>query len=493
VLLGEKSGRLSLARVGTAAPKVGKYAVDLPTFEEHVLPSLEPLPASSEKRLPPPDPLPTNPRLYTLPSGVVEAVSLLRILEEEVHEAGSPLADGSPPPAAGSPTAAVGSSPAVGEASPVADASPQELDVEAEAKRKEAIIYIPSSGKEERVEEDTLEAVPEGWRAPPDILPDEEVSEDEALPRLTLCDEVGKMGLLSVKFPITLNRALDGQSGSVVLGTLPQAAKGQRDHAAVEAVKRRSDARVFKITRSNRDTMVEHAFAALREGLGLGAEPQKAAAERKERNVARGEKRKRVEAAQFRRAEERAAKIARVPLKPLSEETPAERETALKAARKAARKKERAEEDKKLKAKIEAEAKKKREERKRKVAAKAEMRDLARSGKALKLDCADDSGDEVKMDDDAEVQAMGAPTQALDSDDEGLEATVVKAAPVRRNSMATPPPSPLPGASPIGGGPPQRMQRTTSTQSLGTRAARLSAGSAASAGASPVVLLEEDD
>merc|ERR1712079_516399 len=55
-----------------------------------------------------------------------------------------------------------------------------------------------------------------------------------------------------------------------VLGTLPQPARGQRDHEVVERVKRRADVRVVRITRNNRDSVVSQVYSTLRESLNLG-------------------------------------------------------------------------------------------------------------------------------------------------------------------------------------------------------------------------------
>merc|ERR1712232_153735 len=58
--------------------------------------------------------------------------------------------------------------------------------------------------------------------------------------------------------------------GHIFLGTLPQPAKGQRDHEVVDKIKRRQDAWVMRITRNNRDSALAQVYAQLRESLGLG-------------------------------------------------------------------------------------------------------------------------------------------------------------------------------------------------------------------------------
>merc|ERR1712048_42889 len=107
--------------------------------------------------------------------------------------------------------------------------------------------------------------LPAGWIDP--AL--EEWVERRAMPRVCVCDEVGKMELLSIEFgPAFMEALKDGSA--MLLGTLPQPAKGQRDHEVVDAVKKRTDAKVLRITRNNRDPLVAQAYAQLRECLGLG-------------------------------------------------------------------------------------------------------------------------------------------------------------------------------------------------------------------------------
>ncbi|CAE6940127.1 NTPCR [Symbiodinium natans] len=107
----------------------------------------------------------------------------------------------------------------------------------------------------------SLREVPEGWK------PEDEEEDEEPVPRLCVVDEVGKMGLLSVQFPKTLARVLEIDT---VLATGVQSAKGQRDPEAVEDIKKRPGARVVKLTRGNRDAVVDQTYAFLRESLGLG-------------------------------------------------------------------------------------------------------------------------------------------------------------------------------------------------------------------------------
>lgn len=202
--------RCSLARLGTDPPKVGKYTVDLASFERFALPAISPPP--------PPDAfiLPVDSHLFLQPSGNEEVVRLLSTEEEDDEGEGG-----------------------------------------------KCLIHSPSQG-ELIVEMDRLRPVPEGWRPPGWREP-----EDDKRPILCICDEVGKMGLLSLKFQPVLFSALDCKK-MTVLGTLPQPAKNQRDPETIERIKKRPDARLVRMTRGNRDALVDQAYSALRECLGLG-------------------------------------------------------------------------------------------------------------------------------------------------------------------------------------------------------------------------------
>jgi len=146
-------------------------------------------------------------------------------------------------------------------------------------------IFQPSTLKVLRVESSQLQPLPEGYKMPRPLT---EEDDPEAQPRLCICDEVGKMCLLSLKMPETLKAALDAPRKypriSAVFGTLPQTAKGQRDHEAVEHVKKRPDVKIYNITRNNRDERFNQVYLAVRNSLGLG-EPgtSKAAIKRREK------------------------------------------------------------------------------------------------------------------------------------------------------------------------------------------------------------------
>lgn len=564
--------RLTLARLGQALPRVGKYSVDLDSFEAHVLPTIAPPPPLEPMPPPPLPPLPENPRLYIHPStGVVEAVSLLGNVsdgteggEEAWHQtwyvegvnnvldgeyqlsdiATTPLngekpiyrKTGEPPSflffvaktqtwfigsdhtqstgwvkgagaelvqitewqtvdglswqvddritvvcakAAGDTTAGP---PTQEEAETGPEASPEgspAAESQSEpAKPQRVNIYIPSLDKEQEVDVGALEPVPDGWRPPDDLPPIEEDSEEEGPPRVCLCDEVGKMGLLSLRFPPTLYAALD--SKTTVLGTLPQAARGQRDAEAVEIVKRRPDVRVFKLTRNNRDSMVDHAYAALREGLALGDTPGQAAKDRVVRNAERAERnadRKR------RRAEVEAVAAKKQAVLKRRAETPEDRENALKIARKAAKDRERAESKKQRAAKEASKAKDAREQRKKRLASRQEVQDLARKGKAVEVGV-EDSDEDLEMESDVD---MGTPCQALDSDDEGVEATVVVAnVPAKARRLPIPSPSPLPSPLPSPPG-----SSAAPSAAAARRLSRSKSSQSQLAGAPSVVLLED--
>jgi len=174
-------------------------------------------------------------------------------------------------------------------------------------------ILFPLTEQELEVEESKLQPVPEGWKPPRDA--DDSESEDEhPRPRLCVCDEVGKMELLSLRFPDAFLSSLD--SGVSVLGTIPQPARGQIDSEVVETVKKRPDVRVMKITRNNRDSLTEQAYVFLRESLGLGPpgtgtvrrskrKLQREAAEREEREKAEAIEREKVAKRERQQAKER--------------------------------------------------------------------------------------------------------------------------------------------------------------------------------------------
>jgi len=155
-------------------------------------------------------PLPRNPMLYTLPDGTIEAVSVMR--EEDEEEGGG------------------------------------------------CTIFVPSLNVERNTEFERLSCVPDGWIA---------AKATGEPPLLCVCDEVGKMELLSLKFPPSLRAALD-RPDVLVLGTLPQAAKGQRDAEFVDIVRKRDDVKVLKLNRNNRDALFPDAYASLRANLNLG-------------------------------------------------------------------------------------------------------------------------------------------------------------------------------------------------------------------------------
>eukprot|EP00421_Protoceratium_reticulatum_P057285 CAMPEP_0168503332 /NCGR_PEP_ID=MMETSP0228-20121227/75805_1 /TAXON_ID=133427 /ORGANISM="Protoceratium reticulatum, Strain CCCM 535 (=CCMP 1889)" /LENGTH=550 /DNA_ID=CAMNT_0008520393 /DNA_START=29 /DNA_END=1678 /DNA_ORIENTATION=+ len=106
------------------------------------------------------------------------------------------------------------------------------------------------AGRELRVEASQLQSLPECWQGPG--------AQGDLCPRLVVCDEVGKMELLSLRFPAAFTATLDGEA--MVLGTLPQPARGQRDHELVERVRARPDVRVVRLTRSNRDQALAQVY-----------------------------------------------------------------------------------------------------------------------------------------------------------------------------------------------------------------------------------------
>ncbi|CAE8601655.1 unnamed protein product, partial [Polarella glacialis] len=188
--------RSVLARLGKAPPLVGKYSVNVAAFEAFALPTLE---RPSEE-----EPLPENPRLYAETEDDWEQVVSL-VSEPGEDEEGA------------------------------------------------ACIIRLSDGTELSVEPSQLREVPEGWKPEKDEAEEEE--EEEHIPRLVICDEVGKMGLLSIQFPKTLTAVLE--SDGVLLATGPEPAQGQRDSEAVERIKRSPGARVLRLTRGNRDALVD--------------------------------------------------------------------------------------------------------------------------------------------------------------------------------------------------------------------------------------------
>jgi len=128
-----------------------------------------------------------------------------------------------------------------------------------------ATVLVKSTGKEETViDPSMLEAVPDGW------VPASKAASSKGprKPKLLVCDEVGKMELLSIKFGPAFLKALDGEA--VVLGTLPmQQQKSVRDHEVVDTVKKRRDVKISRLTRNNRDAMVGQVYGWLRDSLGL--------------------------------------------------------------------------------------------------------------------------------------------------------------------------------------------------------------------------------
>ncbi|CAJ1329986.1 unnamed protein product [Effrenium voratum] len=293
--------RAVLARLGQAAPKVGKYSVDVAAFEAFALPALEPPKEDFE--------LPANPRLYQPEDGPEEAVSLLYDPTEDEEGANSRIC----------------------------------LDY----------------GEELNVPPSTLREVPEGWK-PAD-------EEEEPPPRLCVVDEVGKMGLLSVQFPKSLARVLEQD---VVLATGVQTVKGQRDPEAVEDIKKRPGVRVVKLTRNNRDALVDQTYAQLRESLGLGLPTGKP-------KPKRVDKRKKKE-------EERKAKLAAEREEQEREEREraegAEKEKIARRERQLAKEKARAERIAKERAEREVEAAKARAERKRRAEARKKAMEDAKNG-----------------------------------------------------------------------------------------------------------------
>lgn len=145
---GNRTDRCPLARVGQTQPKVGKYTIDVESFEHWALPTI-----GYEK----PIQLPENPILYSKTKSEEELAS---ILVEDVE---------------------IGAG-------------------------ETTIIKVVSTGAEELVVNPSLLApVPEGWRPKSKVAPSNK-------PKLWIIDEVGKMELLCTKFESTLLAALDGKA-----------------------------------------------------------------------------------------------------------------------------------------------------------------------------------------------------------------------------------------------------------------------------------------
>lgn len=279
-------------------------------------------------------------------------------------------------------------------------------------------------GEELNVPPSSLREVPSAWKHPDE--------EEEPVPRLCVVDEVGKMGLLSVQFPKTLSQVLNTD---VVLATGVQTAKGQRDPEAVEDIKKRNGCRVIKLTRNNRDSLVDQTYAQLRESLGLGppgtGKPRVRIKKKKEEE---------------RKAKERAEREAREREEKEREEA-AEKEKAARRERQMAKEKARAERLAKERAEREVEAAKARAERKRRAEARKKAMEDAKNGV---VPC-------VEHEDADDVEEM-APS--FDLVDDAIE---VEEAPRKRRralskggSMASLPSVPSPGspeASPMDASP----------------------------------------
>eukprot|EP00439_Symbiodinium_sp_Y106_P015368 s5202_g2.t1 len=255
----------------------------------------------------------------------------------------------------------------------------------------------------------SLREVPEGWK------PEDEEEEEEPVPRLCVVDEVGKMGLLSVQFPKTLARVLEQDT---VLATGVQTAKGQRDPEPVEEIKKSPGARVVKLTRGNRDAVVEQTYAFLRESLGLGPAGTGKPKPRREEE---------------RRAKEQAEREAREREEKEREEA-AEKDKAARKERQLAKEKARAERLAKEKAEREVEAAKARAERKKRAEARQKAVEDAKNGL---VPC-------VEHDDEEDVEAV-APSLDLVED---IDVVEEKAAPPRKRRKGQPSPVSSAGSSP---------------------------------------------
>lgn len=423
--------RAPLARLGTHQPKVGKYTVDVPSFEGFALPALATLPRAP--------PLPENPQLHTALSGALEAVTLVREAEvpglrkegdedddewEEEENIPAPpkkksQAEKNREPFLEAP-AFLGAKPGyfftlgvVGLGyyldRPFGSWMPDDVEPEVDEEEEEVkycLIYRPSTGEQEWVLPETLEPIPSGWKHPLR----KQAEARRLRPRLVVCDEVGKMALLSIKFPAALMASLDDE-GHVFLGTLPQANKGQRDVEVVDKVKKRKDVHLIRLTRNNRDELLTKAYATLRESLGYGppgskSGPRKSdeelvAEQKAEEEVAKG----RVEAEAKRLLERKKEK------------------EKLKKARELAKKKE-------------AHAQQAREKRKKRADIRERARAVLAASKAGPLEV-----EEGEEEDD--VEALAPEVELGDSDDDSdLEA-------FDGGNGPTPSPSPRPSPSPI--------------------------------------------
>ncbi|CAJ1442001.1 unnamed protein product [Effrenium voratum] len=174
------------------------------------------------------------------------------------------------------------------------------------------------------------------------------------------------MGLLSVQFPKSLARVLEQD---VVLATGVQTVKGQRDPEAVEDIKKRPGVRVVKLTRNNRDALVDQTYAQLRESLGLGL-PGKPKPKRVDKRKKKDEERKAKLAAEREEQEREERERAEG----------AEKEKIARRERQLAKEKARAERIAKERAEREVEAAKARAERKRRAEARKKAMEDAKNG-----------------------------------------------------------------------------------------------------------------
>jgi len=271
----EEQERVAIARMGQAQPKVGKYTIDVAAFEPFALSTLATPPKPARR--------PKNARTYTASDGSQEIVALLEenlptppwakpVKEKKEYEpfiASSTWQGKKRRYFFGRGWQGQGYYLDPEQEDDDEDDDDSVTGDEGSAAEKDnddwCRIFMPSENVEAMVEASNLQRLPEGWQDPRQ----KEVDERRKNPHLCVCDEVGKMELLSLKFgPAFLNALDDG--GFVILGTLPLPAKGQRDHEVVEQVKRRADIKLFRITRNNRDSFLPKAYADLRESLGLG-------------------------------------------------------------------------------------------------------------------------------------------------------------------------------------------------------------------------------
>eukprot|EP00927_Polykrikos_kofoidii_P037556 TRINITY_DN31727_c0_g2_i1.p1 TRINITY_DN31727_c0_g2~~TRINITY_DN31727_c0_g2_i1.p1 ORF type:complete len:801 (-),score=202.54 TRINITY_DN31727_c0_g2_i1:65-2467(-) len=481
--------RVALARIGQAQPKVGKYTVDVGAFDAFALPALAPPPEAP--------PLPEAPLLHT---GIGGVDILVDLLEEGVAEPASAkkadkageasslpefepastfagarrgmcfklgqfglgyyldpyqvaaaaahavskkdacVADTGGVSLNGTSSCSIGDfrdSDSFGGAPPRGSSLADDdaiNGVEAEAVVRYCKIVVPATGEEAIVEESTLRPLPAGWKSPQQELYDERLR----YPRLCVCDEVGKMALLSLKFAPTLLSALD-EGGTVLLGTLPQAAKGQRDSEVVDRVKRRSDVRLVRITRNNRDELPAQVYAQLRESLGLG--PPGTGKKRSKRRTSQDD-------AEERKAEEEARKAKAA--------DDAKRIAELKAKRQEdARKKQKLAKAKEAQRYNNKKARKARELRKKRDEVRRRAREIAQEG-AMDVEEEDEveavaNFGELDVDDDDE-SSMVAELAELDSDDcsavEDVDA-VLDVESMKRPNAVAPKAKPKPKAVPV--------------------------------------------